>query len=410
MMEIEHYRKIVGSRVIEELKDRARGLAGRRYLMINSTSEGGGVAEMLNSLVPLMNHLGVDIEWKVLHGFHEFFEVTKGFHNALQGGRIELTDRVKELYLGTNKEYASYNVFDHDLIIIHDPQPLPLIAYTEKRQPWIWRLHIDISDPNRDLWEFVKGYISRYDRMIISDKAYKKSDLELEEVIIHPAIDPLTEKNMDLSDEMVKEELSKHDIPLDRPIISQISRFDIWKDPEGVVEIYRDVKERYECRLVLCGSMASDDPEGWEVFQKVEENARDLIDSGDVILIVNAEEVFVNALQRASSVVVQKSLREGFGLTVSEALWKGTPVVASNVGGIPLQVKDGVNGFLCDPTDNAQFSDRIVGLLENEELGREMGRRGKEHVTENFLITRLLSDYLDLFIEMGTGISLPGKD
>jgi trehalose synthase len=397
MIDLEQYRPVIGDEKLDELLEKARAQNGRRYLMVNSTSDGGGVAEMLNSMIPMLNHMGINIEWKILRGFHEFFEVTKSFHNALQGGEIELTDRVKELYLGTNEEFTTYNDFDYDVVVIHDPQPLPLISFVEKKQPWIWRLHIDITNPNRELWEFVKEYIEKYDRMIISHEDYRKEDLEMDNVIIHPAIDPLTEKNMDLDDKQIEEHMSHHEIPLDKPIISQISRFDIWKDPEGVIEVYRKVKKRFDCRLVLCGSMASDDPEGWEIFKKVEDKARDLIDSGDVILVVNAEELFVNALQRISHVVIQKSIREGFGLTVSEALWKGTPVVTSRVGGIPLQIIDEETGYLCDPKDNDCFAERIIGLLEDDDLRKEMGIKGKEHVRENFLITRLMSDYLDLF-------------
>ncbi|MCK5774126.1 MAG: glycosyltransferase [Thermoplasmata archaeon] len=397
MIDIEQYRKVVGDKQINDLIEKAKAHEGKRYLMVNTTSDGGGVAEMLNSMVPILNHLGVALEWKILHGFHEFFEVTKSFHNALQGSDIDLTDEVKKLYLDTNQEFASYNKFDHDVIVIHDPQPLPLIAFFEKKQPWIWRLHIDITNPNKGLWDFVKQYIQMYDRMIISNTAYRKDDLAMDDIIIYPAIDPLTEKNRELSRENIEEEMSKHKIPLDKPIISQVSRFDIWKDPEGVIEVFRKVRETSDCRLVMCGSMASDDPEGGEIFKRVEEKARDLTESGDVIFVINAEEVFVNALQSVSEVVIQKSIREGFGLTVSEALWKGTPVVTSKVGGIPLQVKDGVNGFLCEPTDNDAFAERIVSLLNDRDLRERMGQKGKEHVRENFLITRLMSDYLDLF-------------
>ncbi len=400
MIDIEHYRKVIGDRQIDELIEKAKSHEGRKYLMVNTTSDGGGVAEMLNSMVPILNNMGVHIDWKILKGFQEFFEVTKSFHNALQGGDIELTDRVKELYLSTNEEFASYNDFDYDVVVIHDPQPLPLIAYVEKKQPWIWRLHIDITRPNQDLWEFVKEYIMRYDKMIISNEAYRKEDLQIDDVIIHPAIDPITEKNIDLDDDRIRQEMADHNIPLDKPIISQISRFDIWKDPEGVIDVFRKVKKRFDCRLVLCGSMASDDPEGWDIFKKVEEKAKDLIDSGDVIFVVNAGELFVNSLQRISQVVIQKSIREGFGLTVSEALWKGTPVVTSNVGGIPLQVIDGENGFLCDPKDEDCFVERIVTLLKDADLRDRMGRKGKDHVRKNFLITRLMSDYLDLFSQL----------
>ena len=397
MIDIEQYREVVGDKNVDELIEKAKAHEGKRYLMVNTTSDGGGVAEMLNSMVPILNHMGVSLEWKILHGFHEFFEVTKSFHNALQGGDIDLTDDVKKLYLDTNQEFASYNKFDHDVIVIHDPQPLPLIAFFEKKQPWIWRLHIDITDPNKDLWDFTKKYIRMYDKMIISNEAYRKDDLAMDDIIIYPAIDPLTEKNRVLSKENIEEEMAKHNIPIDKPIISQISRFDIWKDPEGVIEVFRKVRETTDCRLVMCGSMASDDPEGGEIFKRVEEKARDLTESGDVILVINAEEVFVNALQTVSDVVIQKSIREGFGLTVSEALWKGTPVVTSNVGGIPLQIKDGENGFLCEPTDNDAFAEKIVTLLNDRDLREHMGRKGKEHVKDNFLITRLMSDYLDLF-------------
>lgn len=400
MIDIDEYRKVIGDRQIDMLIEKAGEHKGRRYLMINTTSDGGGVAEMLNSMVPFLNHIGVDLEWKILHGFPEFFEVTKSFHNALQGGELELTDRIKELYLGTNEEFASYNRFDHDVVVIHDPQPLPLIAFTEKVRPWIWRLHIDITEPNPDLWGFIKGYITRYDRIIISNPKYRKDDLDVKDVIIHPAIDPITEKNKDLEPDVMEDEMKSQEISLDKPLISQISRFDIWKDPIGVIDVFKEVRKKVDCRLVLCGSMASDDPEGWDIFKKVEDNARDLIDSGDVILVVNAEERFVNALQRVSKVVIQKSLREGFGLTVSEALWKETPVVTSNVGGIPLQIIDGENGFLCDPEDRDQFADRIITLLKDEVLRKEMGKKGKEHVRKNFLITRLMSDYLDLFKQM----------
>jgi trehalose synthase len=275
-----------------------------------------------------------------------------------------------------------------------------MIRFYKKRQPWIWRCHIDLTDPDPELWEFLKGYIMRYDLVIVSHEQYLRPDLAVEQRVINPAIDPLNQKNIDLPDETIAKYIERFEIPLDKPFITQVSRFDKWKDPEGVVEVFRRVLKQVDCRLVLAGNMATDDPEGIEMFERVKDKAADLIATGQVILIIGASDIEINALQRVSSVILQKSLREGFGLTVSEAMWKQTPVVASRVGGIPLQVIDGETGFLVDPNDYDQCADRVVTLLNDRDLAREMALRGKEHVREHFLITRLLGHYLALLDEL----------
>jgi trehalose synthase len=305
----------------------------------------------------------------------------------------------KKIYLEINEAFSAYNHINHDFVIIHDPQPLPLINYYRKVQPWIWRCHIDLSNPNKEMWEYLKGFVLKYDLEIVSHQKYK-NDLPVNYKIIHPAIDPLTSKNIDLKSHDIKKILSKFRIPLDKPIVTQISRFDKWKDPVGVIDIYKKVRKKRDCRLILCGSMASDDPEGIRIYEQVKSRANDLVEKGEVILIASENNVLVNVLQRESAVIIQKSLREGFGLTVTEALWKGTPVVASNVGGIPLQITDGKNGFLVDPKDSDGFADRIIELLKNPKLGLKLGKAAKEYVREKFLITRILQDYIQLLNEI----------
>ena len=287
-------------------------------------------------------------------------------------------------------------------MIIHDPQPLPLIQFYNKRQPWIWRCHIDISGPNKDLWDYFKQFILKYDKVIVSSKKYMSSDIPLDYKIITPGIDPLTPKNKPIADSVIEKYLKKYGVPNDKPLITQISRFDKWKDPVGVVEVFKRVREKVDCRLVLCGNMATDDPEGYVIFEKIKEEAKELIKSKDVILITAENNILVNALQRKSKVIIQKSIREGFGLTVTEALWKETPVVTSNVGGIPLQINDGENGFLLESDDEDGFAEKVLELLEKPELAAEMGRAGKEIVREKFLVTRILTDYLDLFNELNS--------
>lgn len=397
---VEDYREIVGDEVISEIHRRARKLYGKHILHVNSTYQGGGVAEMLSSLIPLMNDVGMDVGWVILHGEPDFFTVTKKFHNALHGERINLSEMKKGLYIMTNEDFSVYTHIYHDCVIVHDPQPLPLIKFYKKRRPWIWRCHVDLSNPNEEVWEFLKAYILRYDMVIVSNEKYRRKDLTVEQRVIYPAIDPLLPKNIEISEEVISKYLDKFDISTDKPLITQISRFDKWKDPEGVIEAFKLVKEKIDCRLVLCGDMATDDPEGSEIYSRVWRKAGDLIRKGDVMLITAGHDILVNALQRSSAVIIQKSLKEGFGLTVTEALWKGKPVVASNVGGIPLQIADGENGFLVEPYDTKGFADRIIKILQNPRLAEEMGKKSKEIVRNNFLITRLLLDYLDLLNEI----------
>jgi len=396
MKRLDDYEKIVGSNVINKIREKARKLYGYHIVHINSTYQGGGVAEILNTLVPLMNDVGIDAGWRILNGTPDFFTVTKKFHNALQGGKIRLTKLKKKLYTQANEEFSSYTHIRHDCVIIHDPQPLPLIEFYKKRQPWIWRCHVDLSTPNMEIWKYLRNFILKYDMVIISNKKYRKKDIPLEQRVIYPAIDPLSPKNEEISEKVIDKYLHKFGIERDKPIITQISRFDRWKDPEGVLEVFKLVKKKIDSRLVLCGSMAPDDPEAQKVYEKIKKKANNLVEKGDVTLVISENNILVNALQRVSSVIIQKSLKEGFGLTVSEALWKGTPVVASNVGGIPLQIKNGENGFLVNPYDNVGFANRVIKILKNPKLGKEMGKKGKEFVRKNHLITRLLSDYLDV--------------
>lgn len=400
MRSLDDYSEIVGDEVLSSIYRKARKLSGRHILHINATYQGGGVAEILGSVVVLMNDLGIDMGWRILHGTPDFFAITKKFHNALQGGPVNLTEIKKRLYIRANEDFSVFTHIDHDCVIVHDPQPLPLIKYYAKRQPWIWRCHVDLSSANSDLWDFLKKFILRYDVMIISSEKYRRPDLPVEQKIIHPTIDPLSPKNMEISDGIISKYLKKFGIPRDKPLITQISRFDRWKDPEGVVDVFKLVKKQMDCRLVLCGSMAADDPEGWKIYEKVERKARDFIDSKDIILITSENSILVNALQRASSVIIQKSTREGFGLTVTEALWKGTPVVTTDAGGIPLQVTDGENGFLLKAGDKNGFADRILLLLKDPQLAEEMGKKGREVVRKSFLITHIISDHLDLLSEM----------
>ncbi|MBW2039706.1 MAG: glycosyltransferase [Deltaproteobacteria bacterium] len=400
MRSLEDYREIVGDEAISAIHRKARRLYGKRILHVNSTYYGGGVAEILNPFVSLMNNVGIETDWRILHGTPDLFTITKKFHNALQGNKINLSEMKKQLYVGANEAFSVYCHIDADCVIVHDPQPLPLIRFYRKRQPWVWRCHIDLTDPNKGLWEFLKGFILKYDMVVFSSEKYQKEDLPVEHRIISPAIDPLSLKNKELSVKDILKYLKKAGIPNDKPIITQVSRMDPWKDPEGLLEVFKRVKEKIDCRLVYCYDLALDDPQGIEIYSKVYRKAKKFIDRGEVIFVVGKDHILVNAIQRFSSVLVQKSIREGFCLAITEALWKGKPVVATNVGGIPLQISDGEGGFLVEPYDTEQFAEMIITIFKDPLMAQEMGNKGKERVRKNFLITRLLSDYLDLLSDI----------
>lgn len=395
-IKIENYLNIVGNEVISMIFSKARKLANKHIVHINSTYQGGGVSEMLNSLILLMNDVGVFTGWRVLHGSPDFFEITKKFHNALQGDKVNLSEMKKSIYIRVNENFSQFTHICHDCVIAHDPQPLPIVQFYRKRQPWIWRCHVDLSNPNPEVWDYLKSFLLRYDFVIVSDEQYKKKDLPVPQVVFYPAIDPLTPKNKPLEESTMDIFLKKFGIPMDKPFIVQVSRFDKWKDPEGVLEVFKLVREVVDCRLVYCGSFATDDPEGQRIYEKVLEKAKRMKKSNDIILLSEENNILVNTLQRKASVVIQKSLKEGFGLTVTEALWKKKPVVASNVGGIPLQIIDGKTGFLVEPNDIEGCAKKIIQILQDPELTAELGKNAKEHVKKNFLITRLLIDYLNL--------------
>ncbi|MEA2005185.1 MAG: glycosyltransferase [Acidobacteriota bacterium] len=400
MKSVDEYLPIVGEKVVANIYKKAHRLVNKHILHINSTGLGGGVAEILNNLVLLMNDVGIDTGWRVLLGTSDFFSVTKKFHNALQGASINLSLNKKNLYLDLNDRFSRFNHLDHDCVIVHDPQPLPLIKFYRKKQPWIWRCHIDISKPNKEIWSYIKPFILRYDMMIISSQRFRKKDLFLEQRIIHPSIDPLSPKNMEISDDIISKIFKKFAIPTDKPLITQVSRFDPWKDPEGVLKVFETVKEKIDCRLVYCYNMPPDDPEGFAIYSKIERRAKKHLAKGDVLFILGDNQILVNALQRKSSVILQKSIREGFGLTLTEAQWKQTPVVASNIGGIPEQVINDKTGFLVEPDDIVGWAERVITLLKDKKLAQEMGSNGKKFVKDNFLITRHILDYLTLMLDL----------
>jgi trehalose synthase len=390
IVQLEDYEKLVGAEAIDRIGQKARPLQGLHVVNVNSTYYGGGVAELLSSMSLLMNSVGIKTGWRIIQGAPDFFSITKKMHNALQGDEINLSDRKMDIYEEIIYENAVRNHLEsHNMVIIHDPQPLPMINHYKKNGPWVWRCHIDLTNPNKELWEYLVPMIEKYDAVIFSLKEYAQN-IKTPQVFFMPAIDPFKIKNRELSEEEIRERLGHYDIPTDLPLVVQVSRFDRWKDPEGVIEAFKIARKEVKATLVLLGNVATDDPEGPEVYESLLKQREERI-----IILAVQDTALVNALQRRAAVVLQKSIREGFGLTVAEAMWKGTPVIGGNVGGIRYQIEDGVNGFLVSsPKEAAQ---RIVRLIKSEKLRRSMGKKARETVKKNFLLTRYLEQYLDLF-------------
>ncbi len=395
---IDDYLQFMDNEKKEELFSLVDKLKGLKVLHVNATAFGGGVAEILHTLVPLMKDAGIDVEWKVIEAKKDFYEFTKRVHNALQGKDDVLEEKDKDNFIKTTKENATeLNEEEYDVVIIHDPQPFALPEFYDfGNAKVVWRCHIDTSTPNKQYLKFLKQFASKYTCAIFTLESYAGEFGFPEIKEIAPSIDPLSDKNRKLSDEELNKACSKLKVDADKPLITQVSRFDPWKDPLGVVDVYRELKKTYgDLQLLMIGSMASDDPEGWQIYEDILRYVGRDYDVGVYTNFHDVGNIEVNAAQKVSDVVLQKSIREGFALTVSEALWKETPVVGGDVGGIPLQIKDNHNGYLVNSTEEAIEATKKI--LSNENLKRKMGENGKETVRKNFLITRQLIDYLMLF-------------
>lgn len=380
--------------MIDDLKLLGEQLKGKVVQQLNSTAVGGGVAEILNRMVPLLNQLGVDTRWDLIKGGEQFFEVTKKFHNVIHGRKEEVTQADFDIFVANGEQNLKECSIYGDIVFIHDPQPIMMVrAKTDNK--WIWRCHIDVSDPHESVWQFLMNFIKEYDAAVFSAQMFSQQ-IPLPQYLIAPSIDPLSDKNRELPPETIAAVLDKYSLAADKPIVLQISRFDRLKDPVGVVEMFKLVRKYIDCQLVLAGGTAADDPEGLKVLGEVREKAGS--DPDIHILLMEHNDIDVNALQRAAAVIVQKSLKEGFGLTVSEALWKAKPVVASYVGGIPLQIKHKYSGLLCHSIEGAAFY--VKQLLNSPDYARMLGENGRKHVRDNFLLTRQIKDYMLVFLSL----------
>jgi len=391
---LDDYKRIVGQANLDSLRLLARDLKGKTIKMVNSTAVGGGVAEMLNRLVPLLSELEVATHWDVITGGNDFFEVTKAFHNALQGSDYQLTRHAQELFLMYNEQNRQRMQFCEDMIVIHDPQPAALVcARKDSAACWVWRCHIDLSHPNPQVWEFLRPYVEKYDAAIFSSQSFSRQ-LPILQYLFYPCIDPLSEKNRELDESTIQAVCDEFRIDRSRPIVTQVSRFDRAKDPVGVIRAYKLARNYVDCQLVMAGGGAKDDPEGAAVLQEVKEAAGN---DPDIIILDLPPwcALEINALQRASTLIVQKSVKEGFGLTVTEALWKGKPTIAGAVGGIPNQIIHKLTGVLVHSTEGCAYQIRY--LLTHPEFARRLGENGREHVKENFLMTSNVKRWLLLF-------------
>lgn len=398
---IDDWAAILGGESVAEIQALATRLRGVRVLHLNATPYGGGVAEILRSEVPLLRDLGLLADWKLISGEKQFFDVTKAIHNGLQGATRELTPAEQETYLTFSTSNAQLLEEEYDVVFVHDPQPLAILKFHDKgAEKWVWRCHIDTSEPNPQVWNFLRPYLKGYDAAVFTLDRFVPPQFPIPRVeVILPAIDPVSPKNFDLDLNTARRLLRWIGVELDNPLITQVSRFDPWKDPLGVIAVYRLVKQEMpKTQLALVGSLALDDPEGWEMYRQIQEAVQG--DSGiDVHTnLTGVGNIEVNAFQRLSSVVIQKSLREGFGLVVSEAMWKGTPVVAGRAGGIPLQVSDGVGGFLVDSIE--QCAAKTLELLKHPEEAKAIGAKGHHVVRQKFLLPRLLADELKLVADL----------
>jgi trehalose synthase len=394
---IKDYSSIVGQTVIDELFLLADKLKGKVIQNVNSTAVGGGVAEILSRMINLLKQLGVDARWDVIKGDEKFFNITKKMHNALHGVDVEVSLEDLMYFQEINRQNAKEMDLCGDILFIHDPQPIALVEQKETLgKKWVWRCHIDFTTPKEEVMAFLKLYIEKYDSAVFSAPAFARK-LSIPQVLISPSIDPLSDKNRELPQEVINSVLDRFGIDRTRPIVTQISRFDYLKDPIGVIEVYKRVKKHIDCQLVLAGGGATDDPEGAKVLEDVKNAAADDPDI-HVLLLPPASDIEINALQRASSVILQKSLKEGFGLTVAEGLWKAKPVIASAVGGIPLQIAHKYSGILTYSIDGTVHY--LKQLLYEPDYAQRLALNGKEHIKNNFLITRHIRDYLLLFLSL----------
>ena len=396
------YKEVVGRDVVGELYTLASHVGNRSVKMVNSTAVGGGVAEMLHRVVPLLNELGIETKWEVIKGGADFFDITKAFHNALQGKEDHFEQDLFDTYLAYNEMNYRQMSFEEDLIVIHDPQPASLIKWQKKRKnKWVWRCHIDMSHPNRQVWDFLRAYVELYDGAIFSSPLFSPQ-LNIPQYRFYPAIDPLADKNRELDGDYVDSVMEKYEIPRDKPIVTQISRYDPWKDPVGVIEAFKMARRHVDCRLLLVGDKAADDPEAEEILTQVKAAAGDDPDI-KIIFLTHSIPTEINSFQRASDIVLQKSIREGFALTVSEALWKYRPVIGGAVGGIPAQIIHGYTGMLVHSAEGASI--QIRSLLQQPKLAKRLGESGHQRVKDEFLITKLLKRYLLLLL----ALDHPGK-